>query len=62
MANINADNLITRIDFDINAQPSMREQFVKLAVESCPAGGSLEIEQSIEGVGTTRVKITKPAD
>jgi hypothetical protein len=60
MTDVRVDELITHIAFEADAQPGMREQVVNLALASCPAGGSLELEQSLQGVGTVRVKITKP--
>lgn len=34
-------------------------ELVTLAKRECPPIGSVEIEQTIEGVGTTRVKVSK---
>ncbi len=60
MSEIAVDNLVTNIDFHLN--PSAHERLVALALKSCPAGGTIELEQSLEGVGTTRVKLMKPEE
>jgi hypothetical protein len=60
MVDIKVDSVVRTLEFEVNAQPSMREQIVRLAVESCPDGGTLELEQSVEGLSTVRVKVTKP--
>jgi hypothetical protein len=54
------DNLVTKIDFDANS--STMERLATLALKLCPAGASIELEQSLEGVGATRVKLTKPEE
>lgn len=62
MADIVIDNLVTHLKFDVDMQPTAHEQLVALALKACPAGGTIELEQSLEGVGATRVKLTKPEE
>lgn len=62
MAEIVVDNLVTSLKFDVDMQPTMHERLVALALKACPAGGTIELESTLEGVGTTRVKLTKPEE